>query len=134
LSAPFVSSNAILLAAKSSEAQASFLRGILPVLPQFSTKVNRLKVLPSLLAETHKANLVPFLLPNILFISNKMDNEAFREEVLPSLKPLFTLREPPQAVVSLLKNLGMLNEKCSAAVFREGASFFPFRFLARLRY
>jgi SCY1-like protein 2 len=113
-------------AAKSSEAQASFLRGLLPVLPQFSTKVNRRKVLPSLLEETRKANLVPFLLPNILFISNKMDNEAFREEVLPSLKPLFTLREPPQAVVSLLENLGMLNEKCSAAVFREGASFFPF--------
>lgn len=110
-------------ASKSSEAQASFLKGLLTVLPQFSTKVNRRKVLPSLLEETRKANLVPFLLPNILFISSKMDNESFREEVLPSLKPLFTLREPPQAVVSLLENLGTLNEKCSAAVFREEGAF-----------
>ncbi|GAA5852092.1 hypothetical protein JCM8547_000155 [Rhodosporidiobolus lusitaniae] len=106
-------------ASKSSEAQASFLKGLVTVLPQFSTKVNRRKVLPSLLEETRKANLVPFLLPNILYIASKMDNDAFRDEVLPGLTPLFTLREPPQAVVSLLENLGTFSEKCSAAVFRE---------------
>jgi SCY1-like protein 2 len=43
------------------------------VLPRFSDKVNRRKVLPSLLEETRKANLVPFLLPNILYIAGKMD-------------------------------------------------------------
>ncbi|GAA5986364.1 hypothetical protein JCM11641_005356 [Rhodosporidiobolus odoratus] len=106
-------------ASKSSEAQASFLRGLVTVLPQFSSKVNRRKVLPSLLEETRKANLVPFLLPNILNIAKTMDNEAFREEVLPGLKPLFAVKEPPQAVVSLLESLGTLEEKCSATVFRE---------------
>ncbi|GAA5831562.1 hypothetical protein JCM11251_000749 [Rhodosporidiobolus azoricus] len=106
-------------AAKTSEAQASFLRGLTTVLPQFSDKVNRRKVLPSLLEETRKANLVPFLLPNILYISSKMDADAFRDEVLPSLKPLFAIKEPPQAVISLLENLGTLNEKCSPSVFRE---------------
>lgn len=35
--------------------------------------MNRRKVLPSLLEETRKANLVPFLLPNILYIAGKMD-------------------------------------------------------------
>ncbi|GAA6030581.1 hypothetical protein JCM8097_006219 [Rhodosporidiobolus ruineniae] len=106
-------------AAKSSEAQASFLKGLVSVLPQFSDKVNRRKVLPSLLEETRKANLVPFLLPNILYIASKMDADAFRDEVLPSLKPLFAIKEPPQAVISLIENLPTLNEKCSPAVFRE---------------
>ncbi|GAA5916469.1 hypothetical protein JCM6882_006468 [Rhodosporidiobolus microsporus] len=106
-------------AAKTSEAQASFLRGLVSVLPQFSDKVNRRKVLPSLLEETRKANLVPFLLPNILYIASKMDADAFRDEVLPSLKPLFAIKEPPQTVISLLENLGTLNEKCSPTVFRE---------------
>ncbi|GAA6009457.1 hypothetical protein JCM10207_003789 [Rhodosporidiobolus poonsookiae] len=106
-------------AAKSSEAQASFLKGLQAVLPQFSDKVNRRKVLPSLLEETRKANLVPFLLPNILLIAAKMDNDGFRDEVLPSLEPLFAIKEPPQAVISLLENLNTLSEKCSATVFRE---------------
>jgi hypothetical protein len=60
-------------AAQSSEAQASFLKGLVGVLPRFSDKVGRRKVLPTLLEETRKAGLVPFLLPNILYIGAKMD-------------------------------------------------------------
>lgn len=89
------------------------------VLPQFSDKVNRRKVLPSLLEETRKANLVPFLLPNIMYISGKMDTESFRLEVLPSLKPLFALKDPPQALIALLDNVKLLLDKCTPAVFRE---------------
>ena len=60
-------------AAQSSEAQASFLKGLVAVLPRFSDKVNRRKVLPSLLEESRKAGLVPFLLPNILYIGGTLD-------------------------------------------------------------
>ncbi|KAM0787285.1 hypothetical protein ACM66B_006518 [Microbotryomycetes sp. NB124-2] len=101
------------------EAQSSFLKGLVQVLPRFSDKVNRQKVLPSLLEETRKANLVPFLLPNILSIASKMDAEAFKDEVLPSLKPLFGVREPPQAVISLLDSVGVFVEKCAPSVFRD---------------
>ncbi|GJN94446.1 hypothetical protein Rhopal_007526-T1 [Rhodotorula paludigena] len=105
-------------AAKSSEAQAGFLKGLVSVLPNFSDKVTRRKILPSLLEETRKANLVPFLLPNILYIAGKMSPDDFRLEVLPSLKPLFAIKDPPQAVVALIENLGTINEKCSPAVFQ----------------
>ncbi|KAK4048951.1 Protein kinase domain-containing protein ppk32 [Microbotryomycetes sp. JL201] len=112
---------------QTTEAQTSFLKGLQQasfaswcrVLPRFSDKVNRRKVLPALLEETRKANLVPFLLPNILSIAAKMDVDAFRDQVLPSLKPLFALREPPQAVISLLDSCGIFVEKCSPSVFRE---------------
>ncbi|POY75418.1 hypothetical protein BMF94_1488 [Rhodotorula taiwanensis] len=106
-------------AAKSSEAQAGFLKGLVTVLNQFSDKVNRRKVLPSLLEETRKANLVPFLLPNILHIAGKMSPDDFRLEVLPSLKPLFALKEPPQAVVALIESLPVFELKCAPAVFRD---------------
>lgn len=109
-------------AAKSSEAQAGFLKGLVTVLNQFSDKVNRRKVLPSLLEETRKANLVPFLLPNILHIAGKMSPDDFRLEVLPSLKPLFALKEPPQAVVALIESLPVFELKCAPAVFRDGQS------------
>ncbi|GAA5985753.1 hypothetical protein JCM10908_007097 [Rhodotorula pacifica] len=106
-------------AAKSSEAQAGFLKGLVTVLNQFSDKVNRRKVLPSLLEETRKHNLVPFLLPNVLHIATKMSPEDFRTEVLPSLKPLFAIKEPPQAVVALLESLPVFELKCAPAVFRD---------------
>lgn len=54
--------------------QASFLKGLLKVLPQFSDKVVKRKILPSLLEETRKNMLVPFLLPCIFYIAGKMDN------------------------------------------------------------
>ncbi|KWU45604.1 hypothetical protein RHOSPDRAFT_10912, partial [Rhodotorula sp. JG-1b] len=106
-------------AAKSSEAQAGFLKGLGTVLNQFSDKVNRRKVLPSLLEETRKHNLVPFLLPNILHIATKMSPDDFRQEVLPSLKPLFAIKEPPQAVVALIESLPVFELKCAPAVFRD---------------
>ena len=60
-------------AAKPREEQASFLKGLLKVLPQFSDKVIKRKILPSLLEETRKNMLVPFLLPCIFHIGQKMD-------------------------------------------------------------
>lgn len=54
-------------------AQASFLKGLLKVLPQFSDKVIKRKILPSLLEETRKNMLVPFLLPCIFYIGQKME-------------------------------------------------------------
>ncbi|ORY66808.1 hypothetical protein BCR35DRAFT_308461 [Leucosporidium creatinivorum] len=105
--------------AQSGEAQTGFLKGLIQVLPRFSAKVNRRKVLPSLLEETRKPNLVPFLLPNILYIAAGMDEDSFRTQVLPSLKPLFSIKDPPQAVISLLDNMGIFVEKCEKGVFRE---------------
>ena len=50
------------------------MKGLLKILPQFSDKVIKRKVLPSLLEETRKGNLLPFVLPNIFYIADKMDN------------------------------------------------------------
>lgn len=55
------------------EGQVSFLKGLLKVLPQFSDKVIKRKILPSLVEETRKNMLVPFLLPCIMYIGEKMD-------------------------------------------------------------
>ncbi|KAK4053288.1 Protein kinase domain-containing protein ppk32 [Microbotryomycetes sp. JL221] len=104
---------------QSIETQTNFLQGLLQILPKFSDKVNKRKVLPCLIEETRKLNLIPFLLPNILFISNTMSNQDFQQQVLMNLKPLFGLRDPPQAVVSLLDSISVFVDKCSPVVFRE---------------
>ncbi|SCV70030.1 BQ2448_1424 [Microbotryum intermedium] len=106
-------------ASQSTEAQTGFLKGLLNVLPRFSDKVNRRKVLPSLLEETNKTHLIPFLLPNIAYIGQRMDVDAFRAEVLPHLIPLFKIKDPPQAILALLDSLPLFSEKSTPTSFRE---------------
>jgi len=82
--------------------------------------VNRLKILPTLLELTVQSNLIPFLLPPLLYIATQLPDKEFMRDVLPNLKPIFTIKEPVQAVVGLLDNLQVFKEKCNDAVFREG--------------
>lgn len=63
--------------------------------------------------------LLPSILPNIFLISRILTPTQFASLVLPSLKPLFAVKEPPQNMLTLLENLGTLQEKTEKAVFRE---------------
>lgn len=66
--------------------------------------------------DTH---LLPYILPNVFSISNVLSPSQFAGTVLPSLKPLFSIKEPPQNMLTLLDNLGMLQGKTEKNVFRE---------------
>lgn len=66
--------------------------------------------------DTH---LLPYILPNIFAISQILSATQFAALVLPSLKPLFVIKEPPQNMLTLLDNLQMLQDKTEKPVFRE---------------
>ncbi|CAH7670615.1 SCY1 protein kinase [Phakopsora pachyrhizi] len=104
---------------KQKEEQIQFMKGLLRILPKFSPKVIKRKILPSLLEETRKNILLPFLLPNIFYIANEMDTEEFRNELLPHLTPLFSIKDPPQSILTLLDNLSLFQNKSTPQVFRE---------------
>ncbi|EGG05648.1 uncharacterized protein MELLADRAFT_87911 [Melampsora larici-populina 98AG31] len=104
---------------KQKEEQIQFMKGLTRILPQFSDKIIRRKILPSLIEETRKHILLPFLLPNIFYIGQKMDTDAFREELLPHLTPLFSIKDPPQSILTLLDNLSIFQSKSTPQVFRE---------------
>ena len=63
--------------------------------------------------------LLPYILPNVFSISTILTPQQFASLVLPSLKPLFTIKEPPQNMLTLLDNLKTLQEKTEKTVFRE---------------
>lgn len=67
--------------------------------------------------------LLPYILPNVFVISQSLSSVQFAAKVLPSLKPLFSVREPPQNMLTLLDNLTMLQEKTDKNVFRERTSY-----------
>lgn len=64
--------------------------------------------------------LLSSILPNVFFISDALTAEQFQTLVLPSLKPIFAVKDPPQNMLVLLENLSKLQEKTSKKTFREG--------------
>ena len=111
------------------------MKGLTSVLDRFSEGLRTRKILPSLLEEVSltqdldaafvddikmkDTNLLPYILPNVFAISQSLTPSQFASQVLPSLKPLFVLKEPPQNMLTLLDNLTMLQDKTEKSVFRE---------------
>ncbi|KAI0340500.1 kinase-like protein [Trametopsis cervina] len=106
-------------AAKSREEKISFMKGLTNVLDKFSEGLRTRKILPSLLEEMKDTHLLPYILPNVFAISQILSPVQFAALVLPSLKPLFIIKEPPQNMITLLDNLQMLQNKTEKPVFRE---------------
>ncbi|KAH9483858.1 Protein kinase domain-containing protein ppk32 [Psilocybe cubensis] len=105
--------------AKTREEKISFMKGLTTVLDRFSEGLRTRKILPSLLEEMKDTQLLPYILPNVFVISQNLSASQFASIVLPSLKPLFAIREPPQNMLTLLDNLTMLQDKTDKNVFRE---------------
>ncbi|KIJ44257.1 hypothetical protein M422DRAFT_228299 [Sphaerobolus stellatus SS14] len=106
-------------ASKSREEKVAFMKGLVAVLPTFSDGLRTRKILPSLVEEMKDTHLLPYILPNIFFISKTLPSSQFASVVLPSLKPLFAIKEPPQNMLTLLDNLNLLQEKTDKQTFKE---------------
>ncbi|KAF8644148.1 hypothetical protein AX16_008675 [Volvariella volvacea WC 439] len=105
--------------AKTREEKISFMKGLVSVLDRFSEGLRTRKILPSLLEEMKDTHLLPYILPNVFAISTALSASQFASMVLPSLKPLFSIKEPPQNMLTLLENLTMLQSKTDKQTFRE---------------
>ena len=66
--------------------------------------------------------IVPYVLPCIFFIVDKMEPHEFLKRMLPSLKPVFSIKDPTQCVILLLDNMELILKKCSKDVIRDGES------------
>jgi SCY1-like protein 2 len=95
------------------------MKGLTSVLDKFSEGLRTRKILPSLLEEMKDTQLLPYILPNVFSISSVLSPSQFASLVLPSLKPLFVVKEPPQNMLTLLENLTMLQNKTDKTTFRE---------------
>ncbi|KAJ7771771.1 kinase-like domain-containing protein [Mycena metata] len=105
--------------AKTREEKISFMKGLTNVLDKFSSGLRTRKILPSLLEEMKDTHLLPYILPNVFSIASVLSAAQFAGMVLPSLKPLFVVKEPPQNMLTLLENLTMLQSKTDKNTFRE---------------
>ncbi|KAG0276730.1 hypothetical protein BGZ95_007125 [Linnemannia exigua] len=106
-------------AEKTRDDKGQFMKGLLRVLPQFPERVLLKKILPCLLDELKDHALLPYTLPNVFYIIQKMSPKEFEERVLPSLKPIFLVREPMQNLLTLLEKIELLHQKAGGQVFKE---------------
>ncbi|KAF8584105.1 kinase-like protein [Ramaria rubella] len=106
-------------ASKTREEKIAFMKGLSGVLPRFSDGLRTRKILPSLVEEMKDTHLLPSILPNVFSISKTLSPTQFASNVLPSLKPLFAIKEPPQNMLTLLDNLTLLQEKTDKTTFKE---------------
>ncbi len=135
--------------AKTREEKIGFMKGLTGVLDKFSEGLRTRKILPSLLEEARSLSvdislllillqmkdihLLPYILPNVFVIATALSAPQFASLVLPSLKPLFAVKEPPQNMLTLLDNLSMLQSKTDKSVFRGGTFMIPTRpFVSRV--
>ncbi|KAI9206716.1 kinase-like domain-containing protein [Polychytrium aggregatum] len=104
---------------KTAQHKAQFLKGLVRILPQFSEKLLYRKILPLLLQELKDTQMVPFLLPNIFWIGDRMPSDLFNEKLLPDLKSILKARDPPQATMLLLSRLDLFMKHCgNSPVFK----------------
>lgn len=76
--------------------KSQFYKGLPQILKQLPRRAVLQKILPALQKEFVNAPMIPFLLPSILQVMDECTNEEFTERVLPMLKQIFVIEEPPQ--------------------------------------
>ncbi|KAJ1028761.1 hypothetical protein NDA16_001926 [Ustilago loliicola] len=107
-------------AGRTKEERVQYLKGLLKILPQFSDRLLRRKVLPAVLELMTDRSLLPFILPNVFHISKGLSSLEFTNSVLPKLKPLFAVQDPPQNMLLLLDQIEPLFvPKVAPTTFRE---------------
>ncbi|KAI8146138.1 kinase-like domain-containing protein [Fennellomyces sp. T-0311] len=104
---------------KTREEKSQFMKGLVRVLNQFPERVIKRKILPSLLEELKNHQLLPYTIPNVFAIVEQLNQREFCELVLPSLKPVFDVRDPPQNMIVLLEKLDVLQQKTPRETFRD---------------
>ena len=82
----------ITLMEKDNPTKASFFKGFLNILPNFTPRVVETKILPPLLNELKNDVQLPFVLPIVLEISNQFTPREFTKIIFPHLIPLFSVQ------------------------------------------
>ncbi|XP_015597585.1 SCY1-like protein 2 [Cephus cinctus] len=98
--------------------KSQFYKGLPQVIKQLPHRVALHRVLPALYKEFVNAPMVPFVLPSVLQVAETGTIEEFREHILPNLKPVLALGEPPQISLVLMQRVDLLLKLCPADVIK----------------
>ncbi|KAJ2803495.1 Protein kinase domain-containing protein ppk32 [Coemansia guatemalensis] len=95
--------------------QAAFVGRLVQVLPRFSVRVQRRRLLPLLLGLAADPLLQPPALRCVLLISENLEPSQFSARVLPALAPLLGQQLPAQTTKVVLASMTLLQRKAGSA-------------------
>ncbi|XP_018050975.1 PREDICTED: SCY1-like protein 2 [Atta colombica] len=98
--------------------KSQFYKGLPQLLKQLPHRVVLHRVLPALYKELVNPPMIPFVLPNILQVMEVSEIEEFREHILPNLKPVLALEDPPQISLVLMQQVNLLLKLCPTDVIK----------------
>lgn len=91
--------------------KSKFYKGLPEIMVRMPLRVKINRVVPCLLRELINADMVPFILPNLLCIADEMTQDQFKDNLLNQLRPVFSISNPIQIPLFLLQRIDLLIEK-----------------------
>ncbi|XP_033731107.1 SCY1-like protein 2 [Pecten maximus] len=91
--------------------KSQFFKGLPKIITKLPKRVSLQRILPPLQKECVNPEMVPFILPNVLQIAEQSSDDEYLSHILPLLKPMFKLREPPQIPLIFMQNMNLLLKK-----------------------
>lgn len=88
--------------------KSQFYRGLPEPLGKLPHRVQVQRVLPCLQRDLAQPAMVPFVLPSVLDIAEKCEQQEYIQSVLPALKPVMKIQEPVQVLLLLLQRMPLL--------------------------
>jgi SCY1-like protein 2 len=92
--------------------KSKFYKGLPEIMARMPLRIKINRVIPCLIRELINPEMVPFVLPNLLYIADEMTEEEFREHLLDAIKPVFVIPAPIQIPLILLQNLQLIITRC----------------------
>ncbi|OAD56643.1 SCY1-like protein 2 [Eufriesea mexicana] len=98
--------------------KSQFYKGLPQLLKQLPHRVILHRVLPALYKELFNPPMIPFVLPSIIYAMETSSLEEFREYILPNIKSVLTLDDPPQISLVLMQHADLLLKLCTTEVIK----------------
>ncbi|KAJ9582023.1 hypothetical protein L9F63_003606, partial [Diploptera punctata] len=88
--------------------KSQFYKGLPQIIQNLPHRVCIYRILPCLMKEFVNPTMVPFVLPNVLLVSENCSKEEFSQHILPHLKPVMKMQDPIQILLIFMQKMELL--------------------------
>lgn len=91
--------------------KSKFYKGLPEIIARMPLRIKMNRVIPCLSRELVSPEMVPFVLPNLMYIAEDMSETDFRDCLATELKPVMAMAQPIQIPIFLLQRMQLLVDK-----------------------
>lgn len=88
--------------------KSKFYKGLPQVIQKLPHRINVHRIIPCLVKEFINAPMIPFVLPNVMLISENATQQEYCKHILVHLKPVMKITEPIQILLIFMQKMDLL--------------------------